>query len=124
MPTRSRRSTRAPGELRPGETPDASEAGPEMEVFYTFTWGRQARGDRKPRGGQRGDRDGGKPQGKGRRGDRGDRGDKGRGPKGAKGKGPRPDKGAKTYQSRPEKKDRIDPDNPFAAALMGLKDKG
>ena len=68
-----------------------------------------------------GDRDGGKPQGKGRR---GDRGDKGRGPKGAKGKGPRQDKGAKTYQSRPEKKDRIDPDNPFAAALMGLKDKG
>ncbi|MEQ8340913.1 MAG: helicase-related protein [Marinovum algicola] len=111
----------AAGELRPGETPDKADAGPEMEVFYTFTWGRGARGDRKPRGGHRGDRDGGKPQGKGRR---GDRGDKGRGPKGAKGKGPRQDKGAKTYQSRPEKKDRIDPDNPFAAALMGLKDKG
>ncbi|WP_323765317.1 helicase-related protein [Marinovum sp.] len=105
------------GELRPGETPDAEDAGPEMEVFYTFTWGRGPRGERKPRGGQRGDRDGGRPQGKGRR------NDKGKGPKGAKGKGPRRDEGAKTYQSRPDKKDRIDPDNPFAAALMGLKGK-
>ncbi|WP_417523606.1 helicase-related protein [Marinovum sp.] len=112
----------AAGELAPGETPDKEEAGPEMEVFYTFTWGRNARGDRKPRGGARGERDGGKPQGKGRRSDRGE--GKGRGPKGAKGKGPRREEGAKTYQSRPEKKDRIDPDNPFAAALMGLKDKG
>lgn len=108
------------GELAPGDQPDAEKAAPEIEVFYTFTWARVARGDRKPRGNRdRGDRDGGKPQGKGRR------GDKGRGPKGAKGKGPRQDNNKpKTYQSRPEKKDRIDPDNPFAAALMGLKDKG
>jgi ATP-dependent RNA helicase SUPV3L1/SUV3 len=36
--------------------------------------------------------------------------------------GPRQDKGAKTYSSRPAKKEKqIDPDNPFAAALMGLK---
>ena len=95
------------------EAPD-SDAEPEaagedeMEVFYTFTWG----GLQKPRqGGQlkggKGKRSGGKPGGKPR----------GKG-------GPRND-GPKTYQSRPaKKKDQIDPDNPFAAALMGLKDKG
>ena len=38
--------------------------------------------------------------------------------KGAKGG----DKGGKTYSARPPKKEKqIDPDNPFAAALMGLK---
>ncbi|PKP72872.1 MAG: hypothetical protein CVT84_16460, partial [Alphaproteobacteria bacterium HGW-Alphaproteobacteria-6] len=30
---------------------------------------------------------------------------------------------ARRYESRPERKDRIDPDNPFAAALMALRDK-
>ena len=31
---------------------------------------------------------------------------------------------AKTYAARPPKKEKaIDPDNPFAQALMGLKDK-
>ena len=45
-------------------------------------------------------------------------------PKG-KGKpgGPR-QQGAKNFSARPPKKEKqIDPDNPFAAALMGLKDK-
>ncbi|NNE54236.1 MAG: hypothetical protein HKN30_17755, partial [Sulfitobacter sp.] len=49
----------------------------------------------------------GKPQGKGRKG------------------APRGDKGGKAQNlsARPPKKDKpIDPDNPFAAALMGLKD--
>ncbi|TNF20689.1 MAG: disulfide oxidoreductase [Rhodobacteraceae bacterium] len=106
------------GELAPGEQPDAAKAAPEIEVFYTFTWGRGPRAETRPRGNREGARrDGGKrdqkPRGKGAR-----------PPKGAKGKGPRQDGGAKTYQARPEKKDRIDPDNPFAAALMGLKDKG
>ena len=32
------------------------------------------------------------------------------------------DAGPKTFQSKPSRKDRIDPDNPFAAALMGLRD--
>ncbi|MEM6408697.1 MAG: helicase-related protein [Pseudomonadota bacterium] len=82
--------------------PEADE-GPEMEVFYTFRWGgnrgAQARGNRPPR------KDGGKPQ---------------RGPKG-KGKPARHDK-AQTFKARPPKKEKaIDPDNPFAAALMGLK---
>ncbi len=85
------------------ESPEGEESreddGPEQEVFYTFTWARKPRGERplgKPRG---------KPKGKPRS------------------KGPR-DNTPKTYQSRPAKKDKIDPDNPFAAALMGLKDKG
>ncbi|SMX27881.1 hypothetical protein TRP8649_01991 [Pelagimonas phthalicica] len=101
---------------------DAAEAGePEMEVFYTFTWGGnrggQRRGGGKPRrdarpgGGNRGDNRGERKGGKGK--------PRGKGPKGGG------DRGAKSFQSRPPKKEKaIDPDNPFAAALMGLKDKG
>ena len=97
------------------ETGDASQApaevaAPETEVFYTFTWGRKPKQrDNAPR---RRDAkgDGQKPRGKGK-------------PKG--GKPGRPDQNkAKSFQARPEKKERpIDPDNPFAAALMGLKGK-
>lgn len=106
---------------------DAADAEPELEVFFTFTWGgnrggrqggqrqqnRRPQGDAKGAGGRN---DRGKPRGaKG-----GDR-EGGRGKPGRKG-GPRQDKGAKTYSSRPAKKEKqIDPDNPFAAALMGLK---
>nr|WP_174822931.1 helicase-related protein [Ruegeria arenilitoris] len=87
---------------------DPASDEPEVEVFYTFTWGRQA--NRGPRGDQRQGR--GKPGGKPR---------DGRGkPQGKKGGKPQ---GAKTFSSRPPKKEKaIDPDNPFAAALMGLKD--
>ena len=71
-------------------------------------------GDRgKPKGERRGERQG-KPQG-----ERHDRRDH-------KGKPPRDrrDEGARSFEARPPKKtDRIDPDNPFAAALMGLRDK-
>ncbi|MEX0283689.1 MAG: helicase-related protein [Paracoccaceae bacterium] len=111
----------APAE--PAETSTADKeavepAEPEIEVFYTFTWGRQRR-DRPQR--ERGGQGRGKPrQGEGR----GDNKSQRR-PKNAKGKGgkpPRRDDGPKTYKSGPQKKDRIDPDNPFAAALMGLKD--
>ena len=86
------------------------ESGTGVEVFYTFTWAGRARGGRpadrqqqQRRGG------GGKPRGK---------------PKKGKGK-PRDGKpqGAKSFSAKPGKKDRIDPDNPFAAALMGLKGK-
>jgi len=103
------------------DAPTAASAAPEAEVFYTFTWGGN-RGNNQRRG-----------QGQGRRGnDRGERGDRterggdkprGKGkPKGAK-RPPR-DEGGKTYQARPPKKEKpIDPDNPFAAALMGLKGK-
>ncbi len=73
----------------------------ETEVFYTFVWGGRARGNR-----SRGERP---PQkGKARRGPG----------KAAGGQGGKP----KPAQSRPPKRDKpIDPDNPFAAALMGLK---
>ncbi|MFD1343463.1 helicase-related protein [Litorisediminicola beolgyonensis] len=100
-----------------GTAPDADIAGPETEVFYTFTWAGT-------RGGQQRGRRGGAP---GRGAPQGGKPGAARGPKGAKG-GKRPPKGKgasgpKSFESRPQKKDRIDPDNPFAAALMGLKDK-
>ncbi|MEM7470779.1 MAG: helicase-related protein [Pseudomonadota bacterium] len=86
------------------EAKEASESeGPEMEVFYTFRWG----GNRgaKPQGNRAPRKEGGKPA---------------RGPKG-KSRAPRQDK-AQTFKARPPKKEKaIDPDNPFAAALMGLK---
>ncbi|SFQ97486.1 helicase-related protein [Poseidonocella sedimentorum] len=98
------------GEVSPGTAPDAEVAGPEVEVFYTFTW----RGNRPARGARR--EDGQKPRGKGKpKGKRG--GDK---PQGGRGDKPQ---GARKFESRPPKKDKIDPDNPFAAALMGLRDK-
>nr|WP_259937824.1 helicase-related protein [Sulfitobacter sp. M368] len=104
------------GEVPQGTAADAAIAETEMETFYTFTWGRAPRGQQNARrgGGERPQGKGGKgrPQGQG----------KGRG----KG-GPRGDKGgdkAKSFSARPPRKEKpIDPDNPFAAALMGLKDK-
>jgi len=101
-----------------------AKAAPETEVFYTFTWGgfgRKQGGARRgsERGGDRaqgkqGDRKpGGKPGGKpgnkrgAKRDDRGKQGNK-----------------PQSFQARPPRKEKpIDPDNPFAAALMGLKDK-
>ncbi|GAB4268913.1 MAG: helicase-related protein [Pararhodobacter sp.] len=118
----------------------------ELEVFYTFRWQprararadaprrgprREGRRDDAPRaGGPDGDRDGNRDgnrgernrgEGKGPRGKGGAKGGPKGGPKGGKrdgGQQPR------TFSSGPDRKrDRIDPDNPFAAALMGLKDK-
>lgn len=95
----------------------ATDAEPEIEVYYTFRWaprprrgggqGRRQGGDNAGRTQSKG---GGKPRGKGK-------------PKGKPGQRGSRDSAPKTYQSRPDRKDRIDPDNPFAAALMGLKDK-
>ncbi|MHA6344888.1 helicase-related protein [Roseivivax sp. CAU 1761] len=104
-------------EIPVGTPPDADVAAPEIETYYTFTWV----GNRAPRGGARG-------------GPRGERAGRGGGGQGARGKGPKGGKGGrkpgeagprgpKNFESKPQKKDRIDPDNPFAAALMGLKDK-
>ncbi|HQY43664.1 MAG TPA: helicase-related protein [Paracoccaceae bacterium] len=122
----------------------------EMEVFYTFTWApkprpRPERGPRRdaapaPREGEAaapreaGERREGKP-----RRDRKPEGER-REPrpdqkpgerKGGdfKGKGGKPNRdrredSGRSFEARPPKKsDRIDPDNPFAAALMGLRDK-
>ena len=105
----------APVEM-PQQMADAAtevDEGPVLETFYTFTWqgNRPARreGGERPQGQGRGR---GKPQGKGQ--------DRPRG----KPKGQRPPQGdkPKNFAARPPKKDKIDPDNPFAA-LMALKDK-
>ena len=42
--------------------------------------------------------------------------------KGPRRDGARDDK-PRSFEARPERRDRIDPDNPFAAALMALRDK-
>ena len=100
------------------ETPAPETPAPEPEVFYTFTWAPRARGDRsghRPAQGE--DKAQGPRRGQGRK---------------PKGKPSQPHKGkarhardeeAKTPAAKPRKEDRIDPDNPFAAALMGLKTK-
>ena len=104
----------APNEAEKPEkqTPEA----PEKEVFYTFTWGGFGNRGR----GRNARRDsGGKDAGRGA----------GRGPRKGQNKGARKGKAgagdkARSYHARPPKKEKaIDPDNPFAAALMGLKDK-
>ena len=93
----------------PKSDADAGVDEAEMEVFYTFTWARSAAGRGRVNQGR------GKPQGKdgGR--------PRGKKPQGGKPKGER-GQGAKNFSARPPKKEKpIDPDNPFAAALMGLK---
>ncbi|MCX8953130.1 helicase-related protein [Ruegeria sp. NA] len=93
-----------------GQVAEPASDEPEVEVYYTFTWGRQRQPNRGPR--REPGQGKGKPRGKPQ---------EGRGkPHGKKGGKPQ---GAKTFSSRPPKKEKaIDPDNPFAAALMGLKD--
>ncbi|MDX8354440.1 helicase-related protein [Cognatiyoonia sp. IB215182] len=86
----------------PDETTlEAPDTGPEMEVFFTFTWGgRGARQNQRSQGQH-------KPRGKGK-------------PK-ARGK-PQGDRNKpQSYQAKPKKEKTIDPDNPFAAALAGFK---
>ena len=93
-----------------GEDASKETAPVEMEVFYTFAWGakRVERAANGPRQGQ-------KPRGKSKQ----DRAPKGKGGKA----GGNPDK-AERFQARPAKRDKpIDPDNPFAAALMGFGKK-
>src|SRR6056300_354600 len=86
------------------EAADVEPTVPEMEVFYTFTWGRKPKP--RPQGGKRQNGDqprkkqGGKSKGKPNRGDQGK---------------------ARSFEAKPKKEKQIDPDNPFAAALMGLK---
>ncbi|MEC7794322.1 MAG: disulfide oxidoreductase, partial [Pseudomonadota bacterium] len=122
--------TTAPeGDAPAADTPAASQdTAPEIEVFYTFTWGggrsrrpgEQNQGGRQGRDGKRRGGDGpqGQGQGNGRRGGGKPQGAGGK--KGGKGK-PR-DAGPKTFQSGPKRREKqIDPDNPFAAALKGLK---
>lgn len=78
---------------------------PEMEVFYTFTWGRarqQKHADSRPR------KQGGAPKGKGK----------------PRGKPQAAGNKAQNFSARPPKAEKkIDPDNPFAAALAGFGKK-
>lgn len=143
---------------------NASENTPEMEVFYTFTWGRQRATSRPKRHGCRSpdatpqdanattskakgivDRRGasqknkqkarsGTPHGvygntdqviqtqwdDQKQGRKKSKRDNNR--RSGKGKS-RNDQGPKQFAASPKKAQQIDPDNPFAAALMGLKDK-
>ncbi len=92
-------------------TPDAAPASdapaedaPEMEVFYTFAWGARANTQGKRAPSKRGND---APKGKG----------KPRGKGGPKGGGNKP----QSFQAKPKREKAIDPDNPFAAALAGLK---
>jgi len=77
----------------------AEETGPEMEVFYTFTWGGRAARPARPQNDR--PRGKGKPKGKGKQ----------------QGGGNKP----QTFAAKPKREKAIDPDNPFAAALAGFK---
>jgi ATP-dependent RNA helicase SUPV3L1/SUV3 len=128
-PGRGAAGEEAPAPPEPGADPAVSEqaaepaeAGAGTELYYVFTWAprRQGGGPRRAR----------EAEGKGKRPAKGAKPAKGRGdraPRSEKGKG-KP-QGAKAYEARPPgaegkgRDKRIDPDNPFAAALMGLKDK-
>ncbi len=91
-------------EISQGTAPDSDVAQIEMESFYTFTWARTPRREAAPSG----DR----PRGKGKPNPRGQKGQR---------DGAKPDK-SQNFSARPAKPEKkIDPDNPFAAALMGLK---
>ncbi len=146
----------------------ATEAAPDIEVFFTFTWARN-RGQSKPKGQGRSfsgsQKDGAASTADPAQGDhrgaphkRKARHDKADGEQTAQnnagsaksgqsrqtaagqqktgrdkfnrdndrkpGKGkPRRNEGPKQFAASPKKSQQIDPDNPFAAALMGLKDK-
>ena len=95
------------------DAPESAQAAgelqePEVEIYYTFTWSRAPRG-----GGAHTRRNADKPQGKGRAHAKGKKG----GPKGEK------QRSGRKFSAKPPKTEKpIDPDNPFAAALMGLKD--
>ena len=151
------------------ETEAEAEAAPDMEVFFTFTWGRN-RAQSKPKGQGRRFSDGpakeaasntgdtAKNDGRGGSNSRKSRHNKPDGEQAAQdraglkksgqsrqttpgqqkpgrdkfnrdkdrkpGKGKfRHNDGPKQFAASPKKSQQIDPDNPFAAALMGLKDK-
>ncbi len=135
-------------EVQAGATPATDpviepDAAAETEVFYIFRWAPRGRGGRE-RGPRRGNRRDGKPADVTAQDSRADRGGPrppqaersgGKGPReggkpgkqgkpGRNAKPPRRDESPRSFTAAPDRKrDRIDPDNPFAAALMGLKDK-
>ncbi len=122
-PAPAAESDAAPAAPQPEPAPDSAadttdEAAPEMEVFFTFRWApRPRRGaprDQRAKRPERTDAPKGAKGGKPRKG-------KADGP--PRGKGPKGNDRPGSFSAGPKKSDRIDPDNPFAAALMGLRDK-
>jgi ATP-dependent RNA helicase SUPV3L1/SUV3 len=102
----------AEGETATGTAADAEVPEDRIEVFYTFTWGGNRNRQQRQGGGRPQGKAGGKPRGKGK-------------PRGGDRQGEKPggDK-PRNFEARPPRKEKaIDPDNPFAQALMGLKDK-
>ena len=95
---------------------DPASDEPEVEVFFTFTWGHQRQQERNL------SREQGRGKGRSRGKSQDDRGkpQNARGkPQGKKGGKPQ---GTKSISSRPPKREKaVDPDNPFVIALMGLK---
>ena len=87
------------------DLPDQESSEPEKEVFYTFKWGRRPARRNGQRGADASKTNAGKKAQKRK----------------PKSKQRSEASGPKKFQARPEKKQTIDPDNPFAAALMGLK---
>jgi ATP-dependent RNA helicase SUPV3L1/SUV3 len=144
--TRAKAKPEAPVVAEPATTPEASAADTEtaaaeapaedatppeapaeeaLEVFFTFTWAprprRDARPERKPQEARSTDA---RPQ-EGRRSGKPKGGKPHAGkPGGGKGKDRKPEQPRDFTANPPRKPERIDPDNPFAAALMGLKLKG
>ncbi|MEM6595917.1 MAG: helicase-related protein, partial [Pseudomonadota bacterium] len=91
---------------------------PEVDVFYTFTWA--GRGAQQRQEGRGKARSGGKQQAKAGKPGGPRKGGRRQGGKAQPGKQAT---GSKTFSAKPAKAAKIDPDNPFAAALMGLRDK-
>jgi ATP-dependent RNA helicase SUPV3L1/SUV3 len=114
----------APAEVAPADgTPPAAEEAGETEVFYVFTWAPRAKPRNQGRPAKVTEPEAGrprKPKGKGK--PRAEAADRPRGPKPGK---EQPGNAPRRYGAGPDKlaRDRIDPDNPFARALMGLRDK-
>ena len=96
----------ADSQSAPAQSQSAETIEPELEVFYTFTWGHVAKKQSPPRHNKPKHRAGDEKQARKSKG---------------KQKPSRDKKGPKTFAAKPEKTQKIDPDNPFAAALMGLK---
>ena len=105
----------AQGEETPAESAAGTEEGPRIETYYIFRWRPRRAAGGKP----------GRPGDGRKKGSTGRKGGKRARDGAAKGKGkPAAAQKPRSYSARPpRKKDAIDPDNPFAAALMGLRDK-
>ena len=126
-PTEIPPGTIAVGETAPRGAEEAAEAEvAETETFYTFTWA--GRGQRRGGEGAKGRRQGGKPdharkEGGAPRGAKGKPNGRGEGKGDGKRRGPKPEQGERprSFSSQPQREKKIDPDNPFAAALAGFK---